>query len=971
MEESALNQKPKHHKTQVLVTDAGSYLGSALIDSLLLQNCTVFGVGNSHLLSPFLSKEDFTLLEFDVGQPLPSYLPQFDIIFHLDKTGESKDSFLGSYHVSPATRSLVSQAELGRSHVILISPLSVGADSFEYLAKNENTKSNLRLFLVGDIYGPKMPLSSSHLGPVQLGLASLITQAVTTDKVILQDEGLKMVYPTYISDAIFAINKFAFSLKNKDVQIIVSEEPASTLSIAYEVQNVASLIGEKQLGLFFAGPPIENKIAAAPLFHISQLGFTPKVKLDEGLKFTFEYFKEYKLFSVSEESSKRSTHEIYQNLVSQQVQGRVDEERSFSQKLRINRGIITAKIPKFTLRLRFRNLVILFLLILALSILKTSIDVYMGVDRLNKAKKALFLGDFDRAKDKAKGAENSFKAAGSKFKILSYPLFLIVPQKVNSTKQALLGAQLGSQSLFYFSQGAKLLASDFAFVTSQKTALDGLDLETPSADFKQALFFSSKVQAVAVEAKQLAIFRPRIESMIDAFAELNSLSSSALEITNLLNDFTGGGGQKTYLVLLQNNSELRPGGGFIGNFGTIEFDGGKLKAINVDDIYTIDGQLKEKIEPPKQLKEKLGISDFYLRDSNWSADFSLNAAIARDFFKKETGKNVDGVVAIDLTFIQNVLKKTGPIKLDDYNEEISSENLFERGEYWSEVGFFPGSTQKRDFFGALSRKLINQILESISQVAVSETKKQQTSPLVGIVQVVKESLSQKHIMVSFNNPTLSAYAATHGWDSPLPPRRFNPADDTVETRDFVAISEANIGANKVNRFINRKIRYEMTIGRDADLVAKLTISYTNNSQAETWPAGKYVNFLRIYVPVGGDLLEVKNGDTSDLKSVEVTTSGSLSTFATFVEVPVRSSRQISFTYRIPKNIKLESAPTYHLYVQKQAGTEKDPFEFTFNLPAYLAVKSINQDQKLSGSQNITTATDLSTDRQFEIEITKK
>src|SRR3989344_5310959 len=116
------------------------------------------------------------------------------------------------------------------------------------------------------------------------------------------------------------------------------------------------------------------------------------------------------------------------------------------------------------------------------------------------------------------------------------------------------------------------------------------------------------------------------------------------------------------------------------------------------------------------------------------------------------------------------------------------------------------------------------------------------------IQSVQNALVQKHLMFTFDDPVLASYIQAQGYNHPLPPAAYNPIDDSGQTRDFLAVSEANVGANKVNRYIDRKISYDMTIGRDADLVAKLKINYTNNSQAETWPGGKYVNYLRIYVP---------------------------------------------------------------------------------------------------------------------------
>ena len=608
------------------------------------------------------------------------------------------------------------------------------------------------------------------------------------------------------------------------------------------------------------------------------------------------------------------------------------------------------------------------LVIVMLTVAKDGLDLYWGQANLKKAQNALIGGDLQQAEAKAKLASKSFKSAERQTKILLYPVSFIIPQKYQSINLTLSGMAVGADSVNYFVRGSRELVRDLAVITAKDGKTEGLDLQTPAVDFKRAYFLSSRAEGLLSLAQEGGIFKSKIETFQSALSSLNSFSQSALDLVNLVGDFTGNSKPTTYLVLLENNSELRPGGGFIGNFGLIEFENSHLKNISVEDIYTIDGQLQEKIEPPPQLSKTLGVERFYLRDSNWSGDFGINAATARDFYKKETGKNVDGVIAINLNFVQNVLAKMGSVKLTDYDEEISAPNLFERGEYYSEIGSFPCSTQKKDFFGALSRAIISQIIDSFNQPA---KKSSGTVPWLALFEVGSDALARKDLMLTFDNQNLASFIETGGWNHPLPPADFNPADDAVESRDFLALVEANLGANKVNRFLERKVAYETTIGRDADLVAKLTITYTNNSQADTWPAGKYVNFLRVYAPFAASLYEYQNNGKKDVGEVEVTTQGNLTVFATMVEVPIKSTREVVFSYRIPKNIKLEKAPYYHLYVQKQAGTEKDPFEFTFNLPSYLEVKSVNGSDDQEGKQNLRINSDLSTDREFEIEVVKK
>src|SRR4030067_2499293 len=267
-----------HKKTQVLITNSVSYLGATLADSLLLQNCEVFAQGNSPLLSPLLSKAHFTLVELDTGQPLPSYLPQFDLVFHLDLFPKNQEQFLTGAHLSPQIRNVIQAAK--SAQVIILAPLTTGNDFWEYLTRDEEIKRLIKLFLIGDLYGPKMPLSPKvEIGPCQTILADLIFQAVTTDKIILPNEGLKMVYPTFITDAVFAINKFAFGNDSKNIQSIVSEEPRTSLSAAYEIQNVASIVVSRQLNLFFSGSTQHAIVEPQPIVKVHELTFAPKVKL--------------------------------------------------------------------------------------------------------------------------------------------------------------------------------------------------------------------------------------------------------------------------------------------------------------------------------------------------------------------------------------------------------------------------------------------------------------------------------------------------------------------------------------------------------------------------------------------------------------------------------------------------------------------------------------------------------------------
>ncbi|MEX2028265.1 MAG: DUF4012 domain-containing protein [Candidatus Curtissbacteria bacterium] len=942
---------------QVLITDVAGYLGRELAKAAVAAGFHVYGITKNLVSQELLDQKAFTLLELDLSQPLPSHLPKFDLVFFLSHDQSPfTPGFSAIPHFSLALSNILSLTHLG-VRVIITLPIDTDPQIYDYLARSEDQRQKIAVFLVGDVYGPGLDLNAKD------SLSQLISQAINTDKVILKNEGIDALYPVFITDALSPLQNFASKNSHdvKRIHLITSAGPVTTLSAAYEIQKAARLVLGKEVDLFFSntGP---SSPAPQQIIKSHDLDHPPKVELATGIAHTLQYFRENTKVPASPPYTSHPPRVP-------SYQPSVPKERGFVDTLRtkITNPLGAKSLGSKSLKSNRRRLGAIIALIILLFVAKTALDLFLGTSRLNSARKAATLGDFQKAQSQAMSAAGSIKSAGGEVALISAPFGLIMPQKVQSLNQTFDSAENSAMALSFLAKGASQLATNISVISQKDAKAEGFNLESPQADFKSAFFASARAQELARAAKSASMFPDNVEKLGKAAAGMNSLSISAFELSNLLGDFVGKAEPKSYLLLLQNNTELRPGGGFIGNIGTIEFESGRLKNIAVDDVYNVDGQLKEKITPPVQIAEKLGTDAFYLRDSGWSPDFALNAQIATDFFKKETGKSVDGVISLDLSFLQEVLKKTGPVKLADYNEEITSENLFERGEFYSEVGFFPGSTQKKDFFGALTRTLINKTLSSIS----SKDKSQDEISMLGLIEAFKDGLSQKHVMLSMASPNLAAYIRTHDWNRPLPPASFNPGDDSDRTRDFLALSEANLGANKVNRVIDRKIEYTMTIGRDADLVANLKITYTNNSQADTWPGGKYVNYLRVYTPGLITILSANGSEEIDPEEVQVSTLGNLSSIATFVEVPIKSTKEVTFSYRLPKSIKLEQAPLYHLYVQKQPGTDRDPFEFKFNLPGYLVAKSVNGNEQPAGAQNLDIKTDLLTDREFKIEVIKK
>lgn len=382
-------------------------------------------------------------------------------------------------------------------------------------------------------------------------------------------------------------------------------------------------------------------------------------------------------------------------------------------------------------------------------------------------------------------------------------------------------------------------------------------------------------------------------------------------------------GRKQYLILLQNNAELRPTGGFIGSIGILTVENGKFVDFRVEDVYEADGQLNGFVEPPAELKKYLGEAQWYLRDVNWSPDFPTVAEQAGWFLDKTLGIQPDGVIAINLAVAQRLIAATGPIQLVDYNEVITADNLYDRAQTHAEVNFFPGSTQKRDFLSAVANALFQKLMgtgEGAGSMAAGTGANAMNSPSgsASIFPALYQSAEESQLLISLTDPKASAVFRTLGWDGSLRtpdcPPPFSAGTCFVDT---VMQVEANVGVNKANQFVERKIQHTIDIQDGAALHSR-RVELTNSSQSNAWPQGAYKAYFRLFVPLNSTLEVVTiNGVMVPVEDITYQQDKNKQVFGVLVNVPVRSNAVVEVKYQVP----LPGGWTaYALFEQKQPGT---------------------------------------------------
>ena len=150
----------------------------------------------------------------------------------------------------------------------------------------------------------------------------------------------------------------------------------------------------------------------------------------------------------------------------------------------------------------------------------------------------------------------------------------------------------------------------------------------------------------------------------------------------------GVGQPRHFLVQTLDRAELRPSGGFAGNYGVLTLTNGKLEPFSLYNVNDIDYGLKTNgwifgKRPPAQYSW-WPFANWGLRDANLSPDFPTTAKIITDVFRNEGGGDVDGLIQITPVAIEHVLNVTGPIYVPDYNETITAQNLEDKIHFYQQ-----------------------------------------------------------------------------------------------------------------------------------------------------------------------------------------------------------------------------------------------------------------------------------------------
>ena len=274
---------------------------------------------------------------------------------------------------------------------------------------------------------------------------------------------------------------------------------------------------------------------------------------------------------------------------------------------------------------------------------------------------------------------------------------------------------------------------------------------------------------------------------------------------------------RTYLLLVQNNHELRATGGFISAFGTLVVEQASVADLSFVDSYELFSTEHEYPPAPQAMQAYMGIQLLVPRDSNWSPDLPTAAETIRRLYSQETGQEVDGIITLDLDAVRNLVKALGSISVAGVETPITAANVEqELVQLWEQPA---NQTAHQTEATGGAGDWWSQRKDFVPQVAGAALAKLQAGDFdaAALTAEISAALDARSIQVWLAQPQLEQVLVEREWDGGLHPQ---------EGADFLAVVDSNVGYNKVDAAMQRQLQYEVSWPAGANRPAEVTLTLT-------------------------------------------------------------------------------------------------------------------------------------------------
>ena len=787
----------------------------------------------------------------------------------------------------------------------------------------KDTRFNLRSILTFDLYDVD---SDQPLGDLQEWLC----QTARAKKVTVSSSGKNLYYPTSVSDLCQLIIKSLFVTNTSGEFFTAAGEAITDLEIAYLIKKSLEK-KDLTLDLDLKGKtsPHEDDITDLSIQTQALLNWQPKVALADRLDQLVDNC--LALSNQAEEIIPEPTPILHRLEPTKSVKN-VSPGR-----LRLMINNLKERLPRKKILeedlhqtekrgiYKLLRLAIIVIILLALiPFLTTAAALYAGTNDTYQAYQHIRIGEEEKSRRLLNRAQALTAISQSSYQAIAPALLLISPKQVENTGNfiSILGS---SQEVLESVLDSYALGNQLYQVLLGKQEVD-----------HQAITAALRVNLVGLSEKlsQIQLLIGKIElpfgygeklKAADLNQQINLLKSQinlGLPLLNLVAAITGNKDLQRYLFIIQDQNELRPSGGFITSYGIVTLDQGKIVGWQVGSSLTLDRLIEGRIEPPSILKNLLGQTNWLFHDSNLDADFAHSANQVAWFYERFKSTKLDGVIGLNLNFLNFILDEMGSVNLPD-GQTITPDNL-------NQLGSNPTAGRGVDVVTAVTQALSDKLLAGEIKFAT-------------LARSFLKTITYNETNLWFRDPQLISLGEEARLAGEIKPFACHPQLSSFTCRpDTIYLNEANFSVSKINFYLKRKQTYLVEIKDGGEVDYTLTYDYTYPVPAPTNLNQTYKAYYQFYLPLGSRGLQiVLDGQSLDPNILIQTTIASLTKVEFSAAQAINQTHQLVIKFTSAHKLDLTKPQTaYALSYLKQPGTLNDQLVFRIIHPESLQPRTM-------------------------------
>ncbi|MFH1142198.1 MAG: DUF4012 domain-containing protein, partial [Candidatus Uhrbacteria bacterium] len=429
-----------------------------------------------------------------------------------------------------------------------------------------------------------------------------------------------------------------------------------------------------------------------------------------------------------------------------------------------------------------------------------------AVAELGSATNSLLNADFSNASADFTRANSEFRNAEATLEDVDSALRAII-QVLPATRKAyntgvdlIKAGDLLSRAASQISQAFATIENELSPNLTSKIAIMQTTLEHSLPLIAQAEDHLSKVDldVLPIEAQDI------VGTLADRLPGLTDSLSQFLDFADLANIILGSDQKMRYLVIFQNNTELRPTGGFIGSFAELDIYQGAITKVTVPagGSYDLQGSLRDYIIAPEPLQ--LLNSRWEFQDANWFPDFPASANKLTEFYQAAGGPSVDGVIAVNASYMADLIAMLGPVDMPEYDRTITGENfIFEAQKIIDQAA---DQTAPKQFIADLAPEILDRVSAGSAQ------------DFLAILNHLNQGLAEKEIQLFFTDHQLEQEIIELGWAGEI--KRM--------AGDYLMAVTTNLGGGKTDMIVSENIDLQVNISSDGEIINTATVTRTHH-----------------------------------------------------------------------------------------------------------------------------------------------